>query len=57
MRRRGHEQRTEEEHARWLLAQLLSWHRREAKPDWWAHFNRLALTDEDLAGDGPTDGA
>jgi uncharacterized protein len=45
------EQRSDEQHARWLLAQLLSWHRREAKPDWWAHFNRLAMTEEDLVDD------
>ena len=24
--------------ARWLLAGLLDWHRREAKPQWWDHF-------------------
>ena len=45
------EQRTDEQQARWLLAQLLSWHRREAKPDWWAHFARLAMTEEDLVDD------
>ncbi|MEA3019354.1 MAG: hypothetical protein QOI47_878 [Actinomycetota bacterium] len=45
------ERRTEEEHARWLLAQLLSWHRREAKPEWWAHFARIAMTDEELVDD------
>ena len=45
------EQRTDEQQARWLLAQLLSWHRREAKPEWWAHFNRLGMSDEDLVDD------
>ena len=45
------ERRTDEQHACWLLAQLLSWHRRESKPEWWAHFNRLAMTEEDLIDD------
>ncbi|HYD10710.1 MAG TPA: TM0106 family RecB-like putative nuclease [Acidimicrobiales bacterium] len=36
---------------RTLLAHLLQWHRREAKPDWWAHFARVAMTDEDLLDD------
>jgi len=36
---------------RTLLAHLLQWHRREAKPDWWAHFARIAMTDEDLLDD------
>lgn len=27
--------RTDEDQARWLLAALLDWHRREAKPQWW----------------------
>lgn len=43
--------RTDEQRASWLLAQLLSWHRREAKPEWWAHFNRLSLGEEDLVDD------
>ena len=51
------ERRTDEQQATWLLAQLLSWHRREAKPEWWAHFNRLALGDEDLLEDTDSIGA
>lgn len=43
--------RNDEEQARWLLAQSLSWHRREAKADWWAYFQRLAMTDEELIED------
>ncbi len=43
--------RNEDEQARWLLAQSLSWHRREAKADWWAYFKRLATTDEELIED------
>ncbi len=30
--------RTAEQQARWLLAQLLSWHRREEKSFWWRYF-------------------
>jgi uncharacterized protein len=33
------EGRTPEQHARWLLAQLLSWHRREKKSWWWLFFH------------------
>jgi len=33
-------ERTAEEHGRWLLAQLLGWHRREDKAMWW-EFHRL----------------
>ena len=28
--------------ARWLLANLLEWHRREEKVDWWAFFDRCS---------------
>jgi uncharacterized protein len=31
-----------------LLANLLSWHRREDKPEWWAHFARLRMSDDEL---------
>jgi len=40
-------ERTAEEHARWLLAQLLNWHRREDKSTWWRYFYLLELTDEE----------
>ncbi len=33
---------------RWLLAQLLLYHRREGKPVWWAFFNRIGRTSEEL---------
>jgi predicted RecB family nuclease len=39
--------RTDEQHARWLLAQLLSWHRREDKSTWWRHYQLIGLTDEE----------
>ena len=32
------EQMDSSEHGRWLLAQLLNWHRREAKSSWWRYF-------------------
>jgi uncharacterized protein len=43
--------RTPPEAATWLLAQLLDWHRREDKPEWWAHFSRLGQSDEELVDD------
>jgi hypothetical protein len=42
------EQRSEEEAARWLMATLLDWHRRESKAECWEYFRLKALTDEDL---------
>jgi uncharacterized protein len=40
--------RTPAEHGRWLLAQLLSWHRREDKSFWWRYFHLMNdLTDEE----------
>jgi predicted RecB family nuclease len=40
--------RTADEHARWLLAQLLSWHRREDKGFWHRYFVLMNdLTDEE----------
>lgn len=40
------EGRTPEQQARWLLAQLLSWHRREDKSFWWLYFHLVNdLTD------------
>jgi uncharacterized protein len=41
-------ERTNEEHARWLLAHLLSWHRREAKATYWDFFRRIGMTPEEL---------
>jgi predicted RecB family nuclease len=34
---------------RWLLANLLEWHRREEKVEWWAFFDRCTRSDEELA--------
>ncbi len=38
----------EEGDPRWLLAQLLEYHRREEKPQWWAYFNNLQLDQDEL---------
>lgn len=43
--------RDDDQQARWLLAQLLGWHRREARPEWWAWYDRLGKSDEDLVND------
>ena len=40
--------RSTEETARFLLANLLDWHRRESKADWWEYFRLKDLTDEEL---------
>ena len=44
-------ERTREEHARWLLAQLLSWHRRENKATYWEFFHRMELDATELTID------
>ncbi len=41
-------ERTPEQHARWILAYILDWHRREQKAVWWEHFRLRDLSDEDL---------
>jgi predicted RecB family nuclease len=40
--------RNEEQQARYILAHLLEWHRREAKAVWWEYFRLSALSGEDL---------
>jgi predicted RecB family nuclease len=45
------DERTEEQKARWLLAQLLEWHRREDKSAWWEYFRLCDLTDQELQED------
>ncbi|MGH1347551.1 MAG: TM0106 family RecB-like putative nuclease [Nannocystales bacterium] len=42
------EERSEEEHARWLLAHMLGWHRREGKVPWWEYFRLAELDEEEL---------
>jgi predicted RecB family nuclease len=41
----------EEQRGKWLLAQLLQWHRREDKSAWWKYFERCEMTDEELQRD------
>ena len=41
-------ERTPEEHARWLLAYSLDWHRREQKATWWEYFRLSGLAAADL---------
>jgi len=40
-------QRSEEEKAQWLLANLLDWNRREAKSTWWEYYRLRDLSDSD----------
>src|SRR5262249_36649332 len=41
---------------RWLLAQLLEYHRREEKPQWWEYFHHRSLDEEELVTDSDTIG-
>jgi predicted RecB family nuclease len=45
------EKQTAEQGARRLLAGLLDWHRREARPEWWEYFARLEMADDQLRED------
>jgi uncharacterized protein len=36
---------------RWLAGELLDYHRREARPAWWAYFDRLGKSPEELLED------
>ena len=45
--------RIQEQQARWLLAQILDWHRREEKALWWEHFRLAALAADDLLDERP----
>ena len=44
-------QRSAERQARWLLAQLLDWHRREDKATWWEKFRLAAMDEQGLLDD------
>ena len=46
-------ERTPEQQARWLLAQILDWHRREEKALWWEHFRLAVLAADDLLDERP----
>lgn len=41
-------ERTNEQHGRWLLANIIDWHRREQKALWWEYFRLASLSAEDL---------
>jgi predicted RecB family nuclease len=41
-------ERNAEQHAMWLLAYVLDWHRREEKAAWWEYFRLCDLSAEDL---------
>lgn len=43
-----HAERNEEQHARWLLAHLLDWHRREDKAPWWEFYRLRDLSEDEL---------
>lgn len=43
--------RSREDEAKALLAELLDWHRREAKPAWWRYFYLRTLNPSDLIGE------
>lgn len=45
------EERTEEQQARWILAYLLEWHRREEKAVWWEFFRLSGLTADELVSE------
>ena len=46
------EDRSDEQQATWLLAALLDWHRREAKPQWWDQYRLREAGEEDVLADG-----
>ncbi|MFN2417558.1 MAG: DEAD/DEAH box helicase, partial [Candidatus Limnocylindria bacterium] len=47
-------ERSDEQQASWLLAQLLSWHRREKKAAYWEFFHRMEMDSRELMADkGP----
>jgi len=39
---------TDEHYGRWLLAQMMEWHRREEKSSWWEYFRLCELSDSEL---------
>jgi len=44
-------ERSDQEQARWLLAHLLSWHRREAKVAFWEFFDRMGKDEVEVTHD------
>src|SRR5690606_31879176 len=48
------DERNEEQHARWLMAHLLEWHRREDKAAWWEFYRLRDLPLEDYTEERST---
>ena len=46
-------ERTNEQQAQWILANILDWHRREEKAVWWEHFRLAALSADELMDERP----
>lgn len=46
-------ERTQEQQARWILANVIDWHRREDKAVWWEYFRLADLSAEDLLDEQP----
>jgi uncharacterized protein len=42
--------------ARWLAGELLEYHRREARPAWWAFYERCGMTSDELVDDAESIG-
>jgi uncharacterized protein len=47
----GRADRDDLEQGRWLLAQLLDWHRRDSKPAWWEFYRLREIPVEDLVAE------
>jgi RNase_H superfamily len=41
-------ERSRDQEAQWALAQILEWHRREDKVDWWEYFRLNAMAEDEL---------
>ena len=48
---------TDEQASRWLLAGLIDWNRREAKPQWWDYFRLVKAPTDELVADPSALGA
>ncbi|TCR68182.1 TM0106 family RecB-like putative nuclease [Bosea sp. BK604] len=46
-------ERSEEQQAHWILANILDWHRREDKATWWEYFRLSELSAEELLDERP----
>jgi predicted RecB family nuclease len=44
----------DDHYARWLLAQMMEWHRREEKSSWWEYFRLCELSDSELQEENAT---